>query len=513
MSLSTTMQQRYKVATFPELAERVAFTIGSTPDDRQLYHELIRRQRFIPAGNTLLAGAPGEEKGIRPNCCILPPIHEGNFDELAERSALLWADRIGIGFDFSEAHDPVALLRKLSKINASIKLDHRPQRGNMAVLSCKHPRIREFIHCKDTSDDVLKTGQDKSDLYNFNISVGWDSDCADVDLMVTISKSAWKSGDPGIIWMDLVQGVSDNEGTPNKIHPQKLGKLKASVPCGEQLLFSNETCCLGSMNLACPDFWLTGPNGQIHFQAELFQDSVRLAVRFLDDCIDRADIRDPLLKAQSLNTRRVGLGVMGWADAILLNSKDPTRTDPMFYGSPASYALAHLVGSKFKQAAHQASRELGIERGFCPALMNDPSVYDPTKPLTASNQAILRRNLAITCIAPTGGITLLTPNKGFAIEPFFSESNQLEPEQHIEMQKIWESYVDNNVSKTVNMSNDSTPNRILRTFDYAQQQRLKSMTIYRDGSKMYQPMEVSGVDTKIESAVENLQCRSGTCNL
>lgn len=471
--LSGTMQARYLAKTYDEIASRVSSTIATSETDAAAYYELIGRKRFIPAGNTLLAGVDE----IRPNCCVLPSINEENFIELSERAKILWADRIGIGFDLSTAEKPVDILRRLSEINASIKFDHRPQRGNMAVLNASHPKIRQFIGCKSESSAIGIPS-----LYNFNISVGLNEHhTKDIELMAFIAESAWKSGDPGIVLLDRIQKVPGARGDANQLFLPELGEINTVVPCGENSMWSDEVCTLGSINLACSDFW---PNNT--FDVSLFKSSVILAVRFLDDVIDKMDIRDPVLKEKSLYMRRLGLGLMGWADVLhRLN---------MPYGSEESYELAISIATSFKEAAHKSSLDLGAERGTCPILQGK---LDPT-----TGQTMIRRNVTITCIAPTGGITLLTDNKGFGIEPFFQEANGLGTESHLRMQQTFQSQIDNCISKTINMPNQSTSDDVLEVWNYAIQNHLKSITMYRDGSKEFQPMQTGTTD-----------CPRGVCDV
>ena len=282
------LQLRYKSLTFNELAHRVSINISNNINETKEFYDLIYNKRFIPAGNTLLVGIDP----IRPNCAILPSINENNFDELSERAKILWTDRIGIGFDLSESSNPVKILEELSLLNANIKLGHRPQRGNMAVLNSSHPMIKEFIEIKSKTKN----------LYNFNISVGIDkySSLTD-DLMDSMSQNAWISGDPGLIFLDRIQ-LKDSE---------HLGKIKTLVPCGEQGMYDNEVCTLGSMNLNSNDFWNNN-----NLNEKMFIDSVRLAVRFLDNVVDKMQINDELLLKQLYHTRRIGLGVMGYADIL-----------------------------------------------------------------------------------------------------------------------------------------------------------------------------------------------------
>ena len=301
------LQLRYKARTFKELAHRVSVNISNNLNETNEFYDLIYNKRFIPAGNTLLVGIDP----IRPNCAILPSINENNFKELSDRAKVLWNDRIGIGFDLSESSNPIKILEDLSMLNANIKLGHRPQRGNMAVLNSSHPMIKEFIEIKSNNKN----------LYNFNISVGI-NESKDInlypndDLLDLMSQNAWKNGDPGLVFLDRIQ-LKESE---------HLGKIKTLVPCGEQGMYDNEVCTLGSMNLNSSDFWINN-----NLNEKMFIDSIRLAVRFLDNVVDKMQINDQLLVQQLYNTRRIGLGVMGYADILnRLNIK---------YGSKQSLQL------------------------------------------------------------------------------------------------------------------------------------------------------------------------------
>lgn len=467
MKLNPIVAARYMAVTLDELAARVADVIGETLNEKESYREMMMRKRFIPAGNTLLAGV----QPIRPNCCILPPLTNLTIESTLARSMILWTERIGIGFDFSQVDDPVATLEKFSAANAGIDLGHRPQRGNMAVVDIQHPRIKDFITCKTS-----KVGG--KHLYNFNISIGVRT--ADLtnpryaEILELMAQCAWASGDPGIVFLDRITKVPDQDGNSDQVEIPHLGKMTTVVPCGEQPCYPLESCCLGSINLACPDFWTQEPKPV--FNETLFRETVFNAVRFLDSTIDRMEISDVELKAMSLHTRRIGLGVMGWAD-VLAQQNIP-------YANPASLELAQMIGSLFKQAAHQASRELAIEKGQCPPLISI---------------GIKRRNLTVTCFPPTGGTTLITNNKGFSIEPFFEDAHNLTPYQHLEMQAVWQRYLDNCISKTINLPSRATVEDIGAIWRTAADMGLKSVTVYRDGSKSGQPMITD--------------CKSGRCQI
>ena len=445
------LQLRYKARTFKELAHRVSVNISNNLNETNEFYDLIYNKRFIPAGNTLLVGIDP----IRPNCAILPSINENNFKELSDRAKVLWNDRIGIGFDLSESSNPIKILEDLSMLNANIKLGHRPQRGNMAVLNSSHPMIKEFIEIKSNNKN----------LYNFNISVGI-NESKDInlypndDLLDLMSQNAWKNGDPGLVFLDRIQ-LKESE---------HLGKIKTLVPCGEQGMYDNEVCTLGSMNLNSSDFWINN-----NLNEKMFIDSIRLAVRFLDNVVDKMQINDELLVEQLYNTRRIGLGVMGYADILnRLNIK---------YGSKQSLQLIDYIGNLYQQTAHETSTELAVEKGIYPVF---------------KNEGIKRRHITITCIAPTGGISLLTSNKGFGIEPFFHEANNLTLEDHIITQSTWQKYVDNCISKTINLPYKSTPSDIKNVWIQARNHNLKSVTVYRDKCMTSQPIKTDCISGKCD---------------
>lgn len=471
MKLNPIVAARYMADTLEELSVRVSTTVGKTVEDRNTYCEMMSRKRFIPAGNTLLAGA----QPVRPNCCILPRLTNSTIEQALQRSMILWAERIGIGFDFSELDDPVAVLEKFSAANAGIDLGHRPQRGNMAVVDIRNPHIKEFITCK--------TGKGTTHLYNFNISVGVRTedlqDPTYSSVFELMAQCAWASGDPGIVFLDKITKVPDEAGDADQIEIPHLGKMTTVVPCGEQPCYPSECCVLGSVNLACPDFWSQQLHGTHTLNEEVFWKTVCQSVRFLDDTIDIMAISDPEISAKSKETRRVGLGIMGWAD-VLHQQNIP-------YASVESLKLANKIGDLFKRAAHTASRDLAVERGICPALI--PS-------------EVKRRNLTVTCFPPTGGTTLITGNKGFAIEPFFEEAHSLTPLQHLQMQATWQRYLDNCISKTINLRNSATVEEIVMIWKMAASMGLKSVTVYRDGSKYNQPMLLADPN-----------CKSGSCGI
>ena len=424
---------RYQFNDYNQLCDRVGNAVDR--GNKINLAELMRRRVFLPAGNTLLAGhAP-----IRPNCSIMPALTDANYDECAARAETLWAAVIGIGWRFDGLSKPAAALRDLSARHARIQLGFRSQRGNMGVISIEHPALREFIAAKDAS------------VYNFNISVAITNNfmhrlaagCAEArTLLRQCARSAHVGGDPGVVFIDRVQ--SDT--------PTPFGRIETLVPCGEQGMFADETCNLGSINLAACDF--DTPSS--------FEDVVQRGVQALDNVVDLLDIPDERMLARTRALRRIGLGIMGFA--ALLEAKG------IAYDSARAVALVRDIGTRFRRAALHATQTLARTRGGLQ--------FDNT-----------RRNITTTCIAPTGGIALLTGHRSFGIEPLFGQATTLTPGAHLDIQATWQRCVENSVSKTVNMPEECTVRHIEDVFIGAWRRGCKSVTVYRNNSRNGQPIE------------------------
>jgi len=430
------LQNRYLCTNYAELATRVSKAVALSEAERNIYEELLMSKTFIPAGNTLLAGA----KEVTPNCCVLGRLTDSNFDDMLALSKKLWQQRTGIGYDLTGLEDPVAALLKLSAANDAIELGHRPKRGNMAVLDARHPCIEEFIRCKSRY----------SHIYNFNISVAITDEVADA-LLRLVASQAWLTGDPGLVFLQRAQ-------TYGPVTADGLEPIVTCVPCGEQFMHAYETCNLGSINLNS-DLLLN--KDKTALDDRKLRDVVRSAVTFMDHVVDLLEFPDEKIKKVSLDARRIGLGVMGWADYL--------QRQHIRYDSLAALVLARHLASSISRYAEERSRELAAEFGSC---------------------AFSReyRNLSLTCIAPTGGITGLTENKGYSIEPFFNEAVTYDYHTHIEMQAAWQSGLHNAVSKTVNLPATATVETVLDAYRYALKMGVKGITIYRDGSRDQQPI-------------------------
>ncbi|HEX2952909.1 MAG TPA: adenosylcobalamin-dependent ribonucleoside-diphosphate reductase, partial [Bacillota bacterium] len=340
------------------------------------------------------------------------------------------------------------------------------------------------------------------------------------DVFNRIIQSAWASGEPGIIFIDRM-----NESNPTP----KLGRIESTNPCGEQPLLPYEACNLGSINLS-----LMVKDGAIDWD-ELGR-VVRLAVRFLDNVIEATRYPIPRIDAMAKGNRKIGLGVMGWAEMLILMG--------ISYNSDRAVETAREVMSFINKESKEASAALAAERGAFP---NFPgSVYDCPGQLPL-------RNATTTTIAPTGTISIISDTSG-GIEPLFSiaftrqildndrlievnpifervakergfyskelitaiadrgsledfpeipddvkevfvTAHQITPEWHIRMQAAFQEHTDNAVSKTVNFSKEATPEDVAEAYQLAFNLGCKGITVYRDGSIENQPMQ-HGLESK-----------------
>ncbi len=440
-----------------------------------------------------------------------------------------------VGSVGSIAAGPVHFMRALSVAQKTVQTKGGRSQGSMGILNVDHPDIEAFIRAKDT----------EGEFDNMNISVGaTDSfmeavrndanyDMVDPgtktavrqprarDIFKQIAEHAWTSGDPGVIFVDRLE--RDNP-TPS------LGKLDATNPCGEQPLLPYETCNLGSIIIS--RFVKTEANGKPAIDWDRLKETVYYSVRFLDNTIDVNNF--PLAKVEQMSkgTRRIGLGVMGFADLLVKMG--------MSYNTPEAVTIAEQVMKFVNDESHKASEQLGEEKGSFPYF--DISVW-PKQGIKA------RRNSAVTTIAPTG-YTSIVANCSSGIEPIYAlafrrensmggvdqfESNELfantmkarglytpeimnrvveegtikniagipddvkrvfvtafdiTPEWHIRIQAAFQKYTDNAVSKTINFPNSASVEDISRVYQLAYDLGCKGVTVFRDGSREEQALLV-----------------------
>jgi ribonucleoside-diphosphate reductase alpha chain len=544
------------IETPQELFRRVARHIASAEliynpkADASLYEEafyqLMESLEFLPNSPTLMNA--GRELGQLSACFVLPIVDsmESIFDAV-KYTALIHKSGGGTGFSFSRlrperdrvgstggiASGPVSFMRVFDTTTDVIKQGGMRRGANMAILNVEHPDILRFIEAKinpealtnfnlsvAVTDKFMKAVEKGTDYNLVNPRTGEVMDKLNAkEVFDKIVDMAWRTGDPGIVFIDE---INRHNPTP------KLGKIESTNPCGEQPLLPFESCNLGSINLSK---MVADKDGQPYINYDKLSQTVKLAVRFLDNVIEVNQFPLPDIEKMTKTTRKIGLGVMGFAD-MLIQLGIP-------YDSEQGLVVAEEIAHFISEEADKASIELAQERGVFPAFQE--SIYNvPDGPRF--------RNASRTTIAPTGSLSIIA-NCSSGIEPLFALSymrhilegeefievnpyfeemaksggfyspdlmkqlaagkklkdveevpeeikrlfitaHDISPEWHVKMQAAFQKFTDSAVSKTVNFPHDATPEDVAKVYMLAYQEGLKGITIYRDRSRESQVLTV-----------------------
>lgn len=532
------------IEDFDGLCRRVALHVGQHERQEIVddFYWMLRSLDFLPNTPTLVNAGTG--RGTLSACFVLPV--EDTMEGITKAShdqAMVQKFGGGTGFSVSDirpkgypvstthgvAMGPVGVLEYLSATSKMVTEGGIRDGANMCVLNVHHPDIMEFIKCKT----------EEGKIHNFNISVGItdefmealedgentgdysyplyfydnpsDPECSDLEVVDyadadevwrAIIDGAWRNGEPGCVFLDEI----------NRDHPaaDDAGIITATNPCGEQPLLPNESCNLGSINVA--NFIKKDDVFGSYFDWDRLRDTIHTAVKFLDNTIDVNQYATEEIKEANLYTRKIGLGVMGWADAL-------TKLR-MAYDSEEAVDLAGTLMKFVSDEAYKMSVFLGEKRGPTQAL--DPQFHE-------------RRNVCCTTIAPTGSISMIAGCSS-GIEPLFSlawrkqnilgdksldyvneelkkwvsdevienliagesihdqdvddwikvvftTSSEIAALDHVKMQAAFQRHVDSGVSKTINLPNNATIDDVERAYWEAYRSKCKGITVYRAGSR------------------------------
>jgi ribonucleoside-diphosphate reductase alpha chain len=536
----------WRIAADIAQAEQLYPGVGRLDAAAHRFYDSMARLEFLPNSPTLMnAGRPLQQLAA----CFVLPVEDSlsSILDAVKQQALIHQSGGGTGFSFSRlrpqndlvssthgiASGPVSFMRIFNMATDVVKQGGTRRGANMGILRVDHPDVLKFISLK----------RNEKEMNNFNLSIGLTAEfmralerrhqyalinprtgkaatrLPAVQVFDRLIRAAWESGEPGVIFLDHINGANP---TPS------LGDIEATNPCGEQPLLSHESCTLGSIDVS--KFVVdtrTGPR----IDYPRLEKTIRLAVRFLDNVIDRNHYPLKEIEIATLRTRKIGLGIMGFAD-LLIGLNIPYNTD-------AAVEQAVSLMSFIQTHAHEASRHLGTQRGLFPA-------YGGSRLETRGDR---RRNATVTTIAPTGTISLIAGcsagieplygvhvlrrtldglqltmthpaflrmirAEGLSIDSLRTElgaspsiqhiaripirirrlfvtAHDVPAKHHVRMQAAFQRFSDSGVSKTINLPSSATPADVGDAFLLAYQLGCKGLTVFRSGSREQQVLSCS----------------------
>ncbi len=548
--------------------ERFGRSPAAVDEVAAAFYDMMVEGYFLPNSPTLMNAGKGNH--LQYSACYVLPVGDSMqeiFDSVTS-AAVIHQSGGGTGMAFSRlrpkndlvqstggrASGPVSFLRVFNAATEAVKQGGSRRGANMGILRVDHPDILEFIECKldggitnfnisvavtDAFMDALAAGGEY-DLVNPRTGLATGRLSAR-EVFDRIVRAAWRTGDPGMIFIDRI-----NRGPANPT--PEVALIEATNPCGEQSLPPWDACNLGSINVARFAKALDGDGAAIDWDD--LERVVRLAVRFLDDVIEVNPYPLPQIDATVKANRRIGLGVMGWADLLF--------TLGIPYDSEAALELADRLMAFVRRIGHDQSARLAEERGPFPSFRR--SIYRHGRPL---------RNCTVTTIAPTGTISMiagcssgiepvfalafehrvkggegervltfvsdtferLAKSRGFYSEALMAEvarhgsvqhvagvdagakavfktAHDIDWPWHVRHQAVFQKHTDNGVSKTVNLPHDAVPDDVAGAYLLAWQEGCLGITVFRDGCKGSQVLNVGvradGVPAEPVAAAERV---------
>lgn len=548
----------------------------------QKFYEFITNRYFMPNSPTLMNA--GRELGQLSACFVLPVEDslEGIF-ETVKNTALIHKSGGGTGFSFSRlrpkndvvrstmgvSSGPVSFMEVFNAATEAVKQGGTRRGANMGILRVDHPDIIDFINCKSDNNrlnnfnisvaltdkfmEALKNNEDY-ELYHPNTkkAVGTLNSKQVFDLIVD---GAWRNGEPGIVFIDKM-----NADNPTPL----IGDIESTNPCGEVPLLAYEACNLGSINLG---LMMKETSNGLEVDWDKLEEVTKLSIHFLDNVITVNNYPLPKIAEMVQNNRKIGLGVMGWADMLMklglsYNSKE---------GTDLAYKVMEFIDYHSKVESVELAKSRGAFENFKGSVYEDGTFL--TKKFVGKSAGIISdeewtnldaqikevgiRNSTTTCIAPTGTISMIASASG-GVEPlfglvffrnvmdgtemmevnpifekyakdngFYSEAmmkqiaqdgtiahvddvsdeikqifataHDVTPEWHVRMQAAFQLHTDNAVSKTVNFEEHATREDIEKAYVLAFENNLKGITVYRNNSRTFQPMNL---EAKKETSLE-----------
>src|SRR3989337_1211721 len=522
------------------------------------FYQLMVKKEFLPNSPTLMNA--GRELQQLSACFVLPieDSMEGIFESV-KQAAIIHKSGGGTGFSFSRlrpkndvvrttggvASGPISFMKVFNHATEAVKQGGTRRGANMGILRVDHPDILEFIDCKINESDVT----------NFNISVAITDRCMEAvskdemydllsprtgepvsklrarEVLYKIAGNAWKNGEPGLFFID----------TTNRTNPTPhAGGIEATNPCGEQPLIPYESCNLGSINL---EVHVTHMDGHAVVDWEKLERTIRASVHFLDNVIDMNHYPITQIEEVTKANRKIGLGVMGFSRMLFKLG--------IAYDSSEGIDCARNVMQFIRDIGHSESERMADRRGVFPNWQG--SVYE--------KQGKRLRNAYITTVAPTGTLSMIADTSGgcepefsliwyknvmggehlpYMLEAFvdiaktegfwssnladkivanhgsvrgldevpakwqtvFATAHDVSPEWHVRMQAAFQEYTDSAVSKTINLQKGATGEDVKKSYLLAYRLGCKGITVYRDGSRSEQVMNVGSSAKAADSRSE-----------